>query len=521
MTVPAADTPRHDSGIVARSLGARVTMQAVGDRVRRVLPAYLWRGTAVVAGGYLLLYVVIALWRLNHPFELNWMEGAMVDHVRRIVDGEQLYVAPTLTFVPFIYPPAFYYVSAAVAQVTGVDFVALRLVSIVSSLGVFVLVYAFVARETGDRLAALAASGMFAATYSLGGTYLDVGRVDSFFLVLLLGAMYLLRFHASLVAHVVSALLVALAFHTKQSAVVMAAPVLLWAVFRDPRRGAIAAVLAGVATYGAALAIDAAHDGWYRYYVFDIPSGIQLFLPRLVDFWRVDVLPPLAISWAVGLLYLLLPGPRRSRGFYLAMTAGLVAGAWIPRANLGGNDNVLIPAFLASSVLFGLGLHACRSRLASAPASTRRPAEIWLATVCLLQFVTLSYNPRHRLPTRADAEAGEQLVRRLSAVEGDVWLPYHGAIASLSGKRPYAHWMAITQILEREDDPLRDVLRREIDAAIGTRRFGLIVMSSTPFANSPALAPYYAPAGEAIEDSDVLWPVAGARRRVETMYIPR
>ena len=44
--------------------------------------------------------------RLPHLFEIEWMEGSMVDHVRRVIDGQPLYVAPSLDFVPFIYPPA-------------------------------------------------------------------------------------------------------------------------------------------------------------------------------------------------------------------------------------------------------------------------------------------------------------------------------------------------------------------------------------------------------------------------------
>ena len=138
------------------------------------------------AAGYLLIFLVVAAWRLQHPFELEWMEGAMVEHVQRVVAGDRIYVPPSLDFVPFIYPPGFYYASAAMAQVTGVGFPALRLVSLLSSLGVFALLYLFVARDTRDRFAAVAAVGLFAATYRIGGTFFDVGRVDALFLVLLL-----------------------------------------------------------------------------------------------------------------------------------------------------------------------------------------------------------------------------------------------------------------------------------------------------------------------------------------------
>ena len=177
--------------------------------------------------GFVGVFVTMVALRLVHPFELEWMEGAMVEHVQRIAGGRRIYVEPSLEFVPFIYPAAYFYLSAVIAKVTGVGFVALRLVSILSSVGVLVILYRFIDRETGDRVAAMAAVALFAGTYPLGGSFLDIGRADALYLLLLFAAFYIFRFHQSLGAHVAGGLLVALAFHTKQSALVTAAPVML------------------------------------------------------------------------------------------------------------------------------------------------------------------------------------------------------------------------------------------------------------------------------------------------------
>jgi hypothetical protein len=40
---------------------------------------------------YILIFIAIALIRMNYPFELNWMEGGLLDVVNRILDGKQLY----------------------------------------------------------------------------------------------------------------------------------------------------------------------------------------------------------------------------------------------------------------------------------------------------------------------------------------------------------------------------------------------------------------------------------------------
>lgn len=493
----------------------------MNDRHSSKLAAAGRYALAVAAGGYLLAYVAIALWRLQHPFELEWMEGAMVDHVQRITEGKRLYVPPSLDFVPFIYPPLFYYASAAVAQITGVGFAALRLVSFLSSLLIFALLYLLVARETRDRFAALIATGLFAATYQIGGAFFDLGRVDSLFLATLLAAVYVLRFGESLAAHAAGGLLIGLAFLTKQSAVVMAAPLVLYVIHRHPRRGLATAAVAGAVMVGATVWIDAVHDGWYAFYAFEIPSGYQMLRHRLLDFWTVDILPPLAISWAVGLAFLVAPGAGRPRMFYLAVAAGMIAGSWLSRGNPGGYDNVLIPAFLASAILFGLGLHSARAALSAPGAEARARGEVWLGAACLLQFALLVYNPLYMLPTRADVAAGEALVRTVAAVEGDVWIPYHGNIGTMASKGTHAHWMAISDILESGRAELRERMEDEIEAALGTGRFDLVVQSSHPFLNAPKLQSFYALEGKAVDDPDVFWPVTGARRRAETLYVPK
>ena len=52
---------------------------------------------------YLCTYLTIALMRLPYPFELEWMEGAPIVHVERLLNGQPIYGAPSIDFIPFIY----------------------------------------------------------------------------------------------------------------------------------------------------------------------------------------------------------------------------------------------------------------------------------------------------------------------------------------------------------------------------------------------------------------------------------
>ena len=95
------------------------------------------------------------------------MEGGMVDHVARIRHGQPLYVAQVLEFTPYIYPPLYFYMSAAASTLCGIGFFCLRFVSFLSSLLSFALIFLLVWKKTGNSLAALAATGLFAATFEI------------------------------------------------------------------------------------------------------------------------------------------------------------------------------------------------------------------------------------------------------------------------------------------------------------------------------------------------------------------
>ena len=110
---------------------------------------------ALVVGAlaFVAVYLFVATARMGYPYELEWMESGLVDGVGRILDGAPLYVEPSVEFIPFAYPPLYHWLSAAVASITGLSYLPLRLVSLLSSLGSLLLIHALVRRETGARLA--------------------------------------------------------------------------------------------------------------------------------------------------------------------------------------------------------------------------------------------------------------------------------------------------------------------------------------------------------------------------------
>jgi len=94
-----------------------------------------------MAVAYLVVYLWMAYQRLRYPFELEWIEGGMVDQVQRLIHGQSMYVAPGLNYVPFLYPPLYFYFSAAASLLFGAGLFPLRLVSFISSLVSFTVIF--------------------------------------------------------------------------------------------------------------------------------------------------------------------------------------------------------------------------------------------------------------------------------------------------------------------------------------------------------------------------------------------
>jgi len=486
------------------------------DRAGRALLAL----AAVVGVAFIITYLVTALLRLRYPFELEWMEGATVDHVRRALAGKALYVAPTVDFVPFIYTPLYYYVSAGVVKLTGIGFLPLRLVSLLSSLGCFVLLSLMARRESGSRLVGLLAAGFFAATYSLSGAWWDIARVDTLSLLLLLGALSLLRPEPTPRRQVAAALLFCLAFWTKQQALVVALPVAV-ALALQLRRKSLPFLTALVLPLllGHVL-LDWLHGGWYSFYTLRLPRAHAWYPPALTEFWFGDLLPVLAGMIGLGAAYLIAAwrhGRRAEATFYLAALLGALAAGWGSRLHVGGYVNVLMPAHAVLALVGALGVGA-------AFAMARKGRAKWLSlaacALCLVQFALLLYSPSRYLPAPRDAAAGRALVTTLAAIPGEVWVQSHGYLPTFAGKRTYAHSMAVADVLRGGDPQTSAELRRSITQAYAAHRFSALVLDRT-LEEPVVYRRFYREERAVSQQGDAFSPVTGNRVRPEVICVPR
>ncbi|HZS42180.1 MAG TPA: hypothetical protein VFF06_35365, partial [Polyangia bacterium] len=167
--------------------------------------------------------LVSLLWlfarRAAYPYDLEWMEGGMLCHALRLVEGKPLYAPPSVEFVPFLYTPLYPAILAVLSKLFGLGYGLGRAVSILGFGAALVLGYVFARREGGSRACAFAAMALPAAAFVPTGAWYDLARPDSLFLGLttagLLVGWWKRRSQAGVA--IAAALLVA-AFFTKQTA---------------------------------------------------------------------------------------------------------------------------------------------------------------------------------------------------------------------------------------------------------------------------------------------------------------
>ena len=439
-------------------------------------------GLAAIGG-----YVAIALARLTYPFTLEVLESNSLVEVHRILAGQPLYAAPTVSYVPDGYPPAYFGLSAAVAGVLGQSYLALRLVSLVSSLACFALLARLVQRETGSAGAGIAGAGVLAATYFATGTWFDVGRVDSLFLALSVAGLYAARWMCRTRGAVGAGLLLAAAFGTKQTGLAEGVAVLAALAAGPRRRLALPAALSyGAVLGGSTLALGLASHGWYVYYVFEQMSGHPLGHAAIAGFWASYLLPTLGLAGCAALL-----GARRAPLVLLAGCAALVVEGYAALVHAGGNVNDLLPAYLAVALLAGLAmggrpglmLGGRVDRLAQAWSAKRPPGQAgrWAAAaasglvVAQLAGLAGGFRPDRAIPPSADRAVGLRLMAGVRALGGTVAIPADPGLALMAGLPEVEDQIAAADVLRASDRTAVAIFTGSVARAVAARRFTAII----------------------------------------------
>lgn len=434
---------------------------------------------AALALALMTLFAVAALRRAAFPFPLEQHEGAMALAVARVAHGQPLYLRPDLHFIPYMYAPAYFYVAGFVAKLAGPGLLALRLVSFFSTLGCFVLIGTWVHAETGDRMAALAGAGLYAAAYPVTQDWFDLGRVDSLYVFFVLLALLATRRSHPAVA----ALVWTLAFLTKQT-IAPVALVTLCFDWKRPRR-----LLVGVGTFlltsfGSTVWLDHGTHGWYTYYVFTVPhANADLRLHAAAFFFSTALLVPFGVALGVVAAALLLTnvhwdGPRVR--FYLFSGVSLLLLCWFLGAHNTATANTAMPVYALLAVAFGIALARLLQWLRGTPAPNAQAGTALLLLAACAQLAGQVYSPKLTAPAPALRDSQQQLVDWLRSFPGDVLVVSHPYEAVLAGKHAYADEAAIHDALRPGVPAINRPLLQEMRQAMDSGAIGAIVLDRTP-----------------------------------------
>ncbi len=513
------------SGEVKR---AEVRAPSSSQKVDGWLTQALWVAALVPT----CILFAVALRRVGHPFELEWMEGAMVDHVRVVLSGESLYRAPSLHHTPFIYTPFYYYLSAGLAKLFGLSFALLRAISTVATAGSLALIVLLVFGETKSRLSAVVAAGLFAGTYGLTGFWMDLARADSLCLLLVLLALCCARFGESTRAHLATAGLLFLAFFTKQTALALAIGPLGYQLAKDWRRGLGAVATFAVLVGGGVLWLEVSSDGWFSFYVFEVASGHPFLWHRwhqlLVDFfWN-----PVAVSALFALLAFV--GPAlwnqgcRLWAFYLCLCVTSAGSAYLSLLHKDGFVNVLIPAYAMLSVVVGLSLSWVLQQAKQMKRARGSTAGRFAKLAILIGLVLLAYQPRRALPTAEDVAAGNSMLGVLRNQPGEILILGTGYYGALAGHPElHAHTMGLVDVFKSDAQPVRAKLLDELVTSLRDRRFAAVVTGRSLSLLPPEVG---AELGRSyLRDRQLFppwaraacWPKAGFANRPEQLWVAR
>ena len=388
------------------------------------------------------------------------------------------------------------------------------------------LIFLFVVRETRDRGWALVAASLFAATYKLGDAWLDLARIDSLFLLLILLFAYLIRFHPNRTAYALAALVLLLAMLTKQSALLIALPILAYAVLFEKRSWPWLLGPAAALVGGSLWLLNALHHGWYNYYIFDLTGQRwmeKVILRRIAGFWTDDMLKPLAVAFLLFLAFLFSEAgveKKKRLFFYLAFAGGMIGTAWFSRLEYGAYGNALLSAHALLAIGFGLALARFWQGPGSPVVAAFPRQNLFLLVVGLVQFALLVYNPLLLVPNAADRKAGDRLVATLAGIPGDVMVPGHGFLPYLAGKPRYAHEVAVKNLTRIDRGPIKEKLEKEFNDALAARRFSALILDKHDWLK-PVLRRNYEFSAALFPDPLVFWPVTGKKLRPNFIYLPQ
>ncbi len=376
-----------------------------------------------------------------------------------------------------------------------------RSVSALATAATMAMLYAVGSRD-GGRSCGLLAACLYAALFRFCGAWYDLVRTDSLSMALVLGSA-LVGYRARHVkGATLAAILLVAAFFAKQTAAVFAGPMALCLLWRNRRLGIAFCGFITVLGVGSVYAYDRATGGWSWFYVFQGHQGHRFLWENFrLEYWR-DVLflapmlllfpilscsygvytrwfagafavflavafaqragtlnypehmyyrelwyesprvlilvPPLVMAGVLGAARVVSSPREPVPSYWLAMFgAGALASA-LNHSSQWSYANCFMPISVFGSIAVALTIQSY--------VATNGIGAILVPTAGIVQLLALVYDPRAQVPSAADRDALTLLDRRVSAMEGPLFIPAHPFLSFRKTGDVHVHQMSISDI---------------------------------------------------------------------------
>jgi hypothetical protein len=463
-----------------------VATRTRGDWIARIFYGAL----TLYAVGHILFVGYAWYNRAAFPLNLETMELLKLQHVKRLLSGLPLYVAPSAEFIPLVYNPLYYYLVLPFTALFGVNLLALRIASIVAAVGAYGVVFLAVrqtaqtAVRTPDRPAktplawldrptwwGLIAVGLMAAAFRVMDTYLDNAAADSWTLFTILLGVYLLGLQHSRAVNLLGILSLVAAFWLKQYGAIFTIGAVCYLTWRDGWRQSW--VYWAVAFVGGPLLYLLTPPQWFgadfHYYTWDVPRqwmefSVNSTILRVIKF-IIKHYAWLMVS--AGLLWLWLIWRRIATLtiWYFLLPFALLSGPYVA-LDPGNNNNVFIPL---GAWLIVTGVMAICVAMTRLPRARRWGAPLFLLSA---SFALLAYNPLTVLIRPETQVVYQDLVTTIAQLDGVVYAPGVGQLQDRELFFPTAHWVTLIDLIRKPgvdlcDQPLTHELLEPVIHPVG------------------------------------------------------
>jgi hypothetical protein len=287
---------------------------------------------AAPAAWLVLGFVGALLARWSYGFDLEWMEGGMLAHAWRLERGLPLYTPPDPSWIPYVYPPGY---SALLAAVPGpVDYGPGRLLSWLGTLGAASGMVHLVWRQGRSLALGLLCAALFVGTYRASGAFLDMVRPDAVAMGLAAWALSL-SVDGRRGTAVAGGLLLCAAFTVKHNFAAFGVPLALglwaWRGWREAMRFGLSAAVPALAFTGY---LQWRSGGGFLQYLIEVPRSHPMAPLRGMPGAPGELGHWVGLAIWVGCLGLVAAAPRGFRAVHPAVSwvaatcVGLACAAW-------------------------------------------------------------------------------------------------------------------------------------------------------------------------------------------------